>query len=188
MYFRRVDRPILNLVDGAVAELQQGRHRGTRRENRYLDKLENSPYRKYFKVGDEIKIPSHPHEHEVPDPAIFLVGTEVAASPGFRIATFAITEPFEMVSHTHTHDFDQYLSFYGGDAQHAGARRRGGVHHRRGRGESWRPSSSRNPSWFTYLPGVRHCPLRYTKVYDPAKPMIHQDLVFTGEYIRKPAT
>ena len=37
-------------------------------------------------------------------------------------------------------------------------------------------------------PGVRHCLLRYTEVDDPSRPMIHQDLVFTGEYIRKPAT
>ncbi|MBN1632191.1 MAG: hypothetical protein JW990_20745 [Thermoleophilia bacterium] len=151
-----------------------------------LDKLEKSPYRKYFKVGDEIKIPSHPHEHEVPDPAIFQVGTEVPAGPGFRIATFAITEPFEMVSHTHTHDFDQYLSFYGCPPHMLELG--GEVEFTIGEeGKELETFIFTKPFMVHVAPGVRHCPLRYTKIDDPAKPMIHQDLVFTGEYVRKPA-
>ena len=152
-----------------------------------LDKLENSPYRKYFKVGDEIKIPQHPHEHEVPWPAIYLLGTDVPATQGFRIATFAITEPFEMVSHTHSHDFDQYLSFYGcaPDMLDLG----GEVEFTIGEvGKELQTIVFTKPFMCHVPPGVLHCPLRYTKINDPAKPMIHQDLVFTGEYIRKPAS
>jgi hypothetical protein len=152
-----------------------------------LEKLENSPYKKYFRVGDEIKIPSHPHEHEVPYPAIYLFDTEVPAAAGFRIATFAITEPFEMVEHTHSHDFDQYLSFFGGtpDMLELG----GEVEFTLGEEGGELETYVFTKSFMVHVaPGVRHCPLRYTKVYDPAKPMIHQDLVFTGEYIRKPAT
>lgn len=152
-----------------------------------LSKLEDSPYRKYFRVGEEIKIPEHPHMHEVPYPAIFLVGKDVPASPGFRIATFAITEPFEMVSHTHTHDFDQYLSFYGcaPDMLELGGEIEFTIGEEDGELETF---VFTEPFMVHIPPGVRHCPLRYTKVYDPAKPMIHQDLVFTGEYIRKPTT
>ncbi|MBN1628772.1 MAG: hypothetical protein JW990_03315 [Thermoleophilia bacterium] len=151
-----------------------------------MEKLENSPYRKYFKVGDEIKIPQHPHEHEVPWPAIYLLGTDVPVTQGFRIATFAITEPFEMVSHTHSHDFDQYLSFYGcaPDMLDLG----GEVEFTIGEvGKELQTIVFTKPFMVHVPPGVLHCPLRYTKIYDPAKPMIHQDLVFTGEYIRKPA-
>lgn len=35
---------------------------------------------------------------------------------------------------------------------------------------------------------VRPCPLRYARVDDRAQPIIRQNLVFTGEYIRKPAS
>ena len=154
-----------------------------------MDKLENSPYRKYFQVGDEIKIPDHPHMHEVPSPAIFLIGAaEIPQGASFRLATFAITEPFEMVSHTHTHDFDQFLSFFGGD-MHNMLELGGEVEFTMGEeGGELETFVFTKPFMVHIPPGVRHCPLRYTKVYDPARPMIHQDLVFTGEYIRKPAT
>jgi hypothetical protein len=156
-----------------------------------LSKLEDSPYRKYFRVGDEIKIPSHPHEHEVPSPAIFLIGKaekEKMESGAFRLATFAITEPFEMVSHTHTHDFDQFLSFFGGD-MHNMLELGGEIEFTIGEEDGELETFVFTEPFMVHVPpGVRHCPLRYTEVYDPAKPMIHQDLVFTGEYIRKPAT
>ena len=153
-----------------------------------MEKLEKSPYKKYFRVGDEIKIQSHPHMHEVPSAAIVLFGLDVPESKGFRLATFAITEPFEMVEHTHTHDFDQYLSFYGGDMRNM-LDLGGEVEFTLGEeGEELETFIFTKPFMVHIPPGVRHCPLRYTRVDDPAKPMIHQDLCFTDEYIRKPAT
>lgn len=153
-----------------------------------MSEIEKSPYRKYFRIGDEIKIPSHPHEKEVPSPAIFLVGTDVPASKGFRLATFAITEPFEMVSETHTHDFHQYLSFFGGDMRNM-LELGGEIEFSIGeQGKELETFVFTEPFMVHVPPGMRHCPLRYTRVDDPAKPMIHQDLVFTGEYIRRPAT
>lgn len=152
-----------------------------------MDKLDKSPYRKYFRVGQEIKIPQHPHEHEVPSPAIFLVGSAEIENKSFRIATFAITEPFEMVSETHSHDFDQFLSFFGGD-MHNMLELGGEVEFTLGEeGKELETFVFTEPFMVHIPPGMRHCPLRYTKVYDPAKPMIHQDLVFTGEYVRSPA-
>lgn len=152
-----------------------------------MSTLDDSPYRKYFRVGEEIRVPEHPHTHEVPSPVISLLGPAECASKAFRLATFAITEPFEMVSHTHSHDFDQFLSFFGGD-MHNMLELGGEIEFSMG-------EEGKEPETFVFTepftvhipPGMRHCPLRYTKVYDPAKPMIHQDLVFTGEYIRKPA-
>jgi len=153
-----------------------------------VSRLEDSPLRKYFRVGEEIKIPSHPHEHEVPSPAIFLTGRDVPAAPGFRLATFAITAPFEMVHETHTHDFDQYLAFFGGDMRNM-LDLGGEVEFAMGEeGEDLATFVFTVP-FTVYIPaGMRHCPLRYTRVDDPARPIIHQDLVFTGEYIRKPAS
>lgn len=153
-----------------------------------MDKLEKSPYRKYFRIGDEIKIPSHPHEHEVPSPAIFLVGRDVKESKAFRIATFAITQPFTMVHETHTHDFDQFLSFFGGDMRNM-LDLGGEVEFTIGEPDGELETFVFTVPFMVHIPPeVRHCPLRYTKVYDPAKPIIHQDLVFTGEYIRKPSS
>ncbi len=153
-----------------------------------MEKLQNSPYMKYFRVGTDIKIPSHPHEGEVPSPAIFLIGKDVQPSSAFRIATFAITEPFEMVAHTHTHDFDQFLSFFGGDMRNM-LELGGEVEFTIGEeGGDLETFVFTKPFMVHIPPGMRHCPLRYTRVDDPGKPMIHQDLVFTGEYVRKPAT
>ena len=152
-----------------------------------MSRLDDSPYRKYFRVGEEIKIPEHPHMHEVPSPAIFLLGPAERESKAFRVATFAITEPFEMVSHTHAHDFDQFLSFFGGD-MHNMLELGGEIEFTMGEeGKELETFVFTEPFMVHIPPGIRHCPLRYTKVYDPAKPMIHQDLVFTGEYVRKPA-
>jgi hypothetical protein len=153
-----------------------------------MNNLESSPYRKYFRVGDEIKIPSHPHMDEVPSPAIVLFGLDVNPSKAFRLATFAITEPFEMVSYTHTHDFDQFLSFYGGDMRNM-LELGGEVEFAFGsEGGELETFVFTEPFMVHVPPGMRHCPLRYNKIYDPAKPMIHQDLCFTDEYVRKPAT
>ncbi len=153
-----------------------------------MHKLENSALRKYFRVGSEIKIPQHPHEHEVPSPAIFLIGTDAQPSEAFRLATFAITEPFEMVSHTHTHDFDQFLSFFGGDMRNM-LQLGGEVEFTMGPEDGELETFVFTEPFMVHVPpGMQHCPLRYTRIDDPAKPMIHQDLVFTGDYIRKPAT
>lgn len=150
-----------------------------------MNTLDRSPYRKYFRVGEEIKIPEHPHEQEVPNPAIFLLGPAEVESKAFRIATFAITEPFEMVPATHSHDFDQFLSFYGcpphmlelgGEVEFTVGEE----------GAELETFVFTEPFMVHIPPGLLHCPLRYTKIHDPAKPMIHQDLVFAGEYVRNP--
>jgi hypothetical protein len=151
-------------------------------------KLDSSPYRKYFRVGGEIKIPSHPHTREVPSAAIVLLGADVQPSRAFRLATFAITEPFEMVSHTHSHDFDQFLSFFGGDMRNM-LELGGEVEFTIGEEGGELETFVFTEPFMVHIPaGVRHCPLRYTRVDDSTKPMIHQDIAFTGDYVRKPAT
>ena len=108
--------------------------------------------------------------HEVPSPAIFLIGAaEVPQGTSFRLATFAITEPFEMVSHTHTHDFDQFLSFFGGD-MHNMLELGGEVEFSMGEeGRELETFVFTKPFMVHIPPGMRHCPLRYTKVYDPMR-------------------
>ncbi len=152
-----------------------------------MHRLEGSPLRKYFRIGEELRIASHPHEQEVPSPALFITGGPVPTAPGFRLATFAITQPFEMVHETHTHDFDQYLCFFGGDMRNM-LDLGGEVEFCLAEGDEELQTFVFAKPFAVYIPaGMRHCPLRYTRVDDPARPLIHQDLVFTGEYIRKPA-
>ncbi|MCK4722965.1 MAG: hypothetical protein KAT75_06660, partial [Dehalococcoidia bacterium] len=70
---------------------------------------------KYIKRN--IKVPEDIQKRhvEVKSPVLGLVSDQSFGNKNFSLSWWPISEPFEMVSETHAHDFDQFLIFVGGD-------------------------------------------------------------------------
>jgi mannose-6-phosphate isomerase-like protein (cupin superfamily) len=89
-----------------------------------------------------------------------------------------------MVAENHTHDFDQFLFFTGGDGNNMPDL--GGVV------ELTLSKDGKKLEKFTiteatcvFIPaGLYHCPLNFKKINDPKKPIIFQNLFFTAKYER----
>ena len=112
------------------------------------------------------------------------------SDPGFGNKDFAlswwpISEPFEMISETHAHDFDQFLIFVGGDMNNM-TDLGGEVELTIGENEEELEKFVFTTATVVHIPaGLFHCPLNFKKVNDPAKPILFHDLFFAGEYKRK---
>lgn len=125
-----------------------------------------------------------PHP-EVTAPRLALrSGADGFGSPEFRMTWWAITEPFEMVSELHAHDFDQFVIFVGGDLTN--------MVDLGGEVELTLSEDGINRETFVfteartvYIPkGLFHCPLNFKKINDPAKPILFHDLFFASKYMR----
>jgi hypothetical protein len=118
-------------------------------------------------------------------PRLELNSNEGFGNRQFLMTWWAITEPFEMVSENHTHDFDQFLIFVGGDLTNMPDL--GGVV------ELTLSLDGKDLEKFViteattvYVPaGLYHCPLNFKKINDPQKPILFHDLFFSPEYKRK---
>ena len=103
---------------------------------------------------------------------------------GFISTWLPITEPYFMEREPVWHDFDQMCYFAGGDARHMDEL--GGV------AEFWLGDEQGNlekfiitkPTVVFIKAGMIHCPLNFVEVFDPAKPMLFQDMTFAGVYRR----
>ncbi|HEY55144.1 MAG TPA: hypothetical protein G4N91_02540 [Dehalococcoidia bacterium] len=122
---------------------------------------------------------------EVKNPVLGLVSDQSLGSKNFSLSWWPISEPFEMVSETHAHDFDQFLIFVGGDMKSM-PDLGGEVELTLGESEDALEKFVFTTATVVYVPaGMMHCPLNFKKVNNPAKPILFHDLFFAGEYKRK---
>jgi hypothetical protein len=137
--------------------------------------------RRNMKVPEEIQ-QRHP---EVKSPVLGLVSDQGFGNKNFSLSWWSISEPFEMVSETHAHDFDQFLIFVGGDARDR-ADLGGEVELTLGKEAGKLEKFVFTTATTVYVPGgMLHCPLNFKKVNDPNKPILFHDFFFASEYKRK---
>ena len=137
---------------------------------------------KYFR--DSVVKTETPHS-EVSAPRLGLHSDEDYGKKDFSMSWWAITEPFEMVTECHAHDFDQFLIFVGGDLTN--------MPDLGGEVELTLSLDGKNLEKFVitrattvFVPaGLYHCPLNFKKINDPQKPILFHDLFFSPEYKRK---
>ena len=133
---------------------------------------------KYIRTGV-----TRPSRHaEVTSPIIVLNSDENYGDLGFTVYWEAITNPFEMISENHAHDFPQYLCFLGGDPTN--------MLDLGGEVELTLSEDGINmekhvitKATTVYIPsGVYHCPLNFKRV---DRPLIFFDCFFARAYSRK---
>jgi len=128
-----------------------------------------------------------PHP-EVKAPRLGLAGGEGGwGKVDFRMSWWAISEPFEMISEPHCHDFDQFILFVGGDTTNM--KDLGGeVELSLGPDPEHMEKFTFTEATAVYVPaGLYHAPLNFKKINDPSKPILFHDLFFAPEYSRKQA-
>jgi hypothetical protein len=137
--------------------------------------------RRNMKVPEDIQ-----QRHlEVKSPVLGLTSDQSFGSKNFSMSWWPIAEPFEMVSETHAHDFDQFLLFVGGDMSNM-ADLGGEVELTLGEEGGKLEKFVFTTATAVYIPaGLLHCPLNFKKVNNPNKPILFHDLFFAGEYKRK---
>ena len=123
--------------------------------------------------------------HEVTQPVLGLRSDEGFGSHNFTLSWWPIAQPFEMVSQTHAHDFDQFLIFVGGDITNM-LDLGGEVELTLGEEGGELEKFVFTKATMVYIPaGLLHCPLNFKKVNDPAKPILFHDFFFSPEYKRR---
>ena len=145
--------------------------------------MANSNLQKY--IRDPLMTMDIPHP-EVTKPRLALPAEKGGwGDREFRMTWWPITEPFEMISDHHAHDFDQFILFVGGDITN--------MMDLGGEVELWLSEDGQNPEKFTFTKaafvwvpaGLYHCPLNFKRVDDPSKPILFHDAFFASEYSRK---
>ena len=143
----------------------------------------DSHYDKYIRKDMQIKIPSHPHP-EVTSPVLILNSDVSFGNANLRLVWMPITEPFAMEIKTHSHDFDQFLAFIGGDLTNA-MDLFGEVEITLGEEGKELETFVITTATIVHIPrGLLHCPLVFKKINDPKKPILFQELSLTAEYNR----
>ena len=122
---------------------------------------------------------------EVPNPILGLKSDESFGNKNFALSWWPISEPFEMVSQTHAHDFDQFLMFVGGDLNNM-LDLGGEVELTLGEEGGELEKFVFTKATMVYVrAGLLHCPLNFKKINDPNKPILFHDFFFSPEYSRK---
>ena len=143
----------------------------------------DSHYDKYIRKDLQIKVPSHPHP-EVTSPVLILNSDVSFGNANLRLVWMPITEPFAMEIKTHSHDFDQFLAFVGGDLTNA-LDLGGEVEITLGEEGKELETFVITTATIVHIPkGLLHCPLVFKKINDPKKPILFQELSLTTEYNR----
>ena len=146
--------------------------------------MAESPYEKYIRRDPQSKGVNEMHP-EVTSPVLGLRGDESFGNHNFAMSWWPISTPFEMVSETHAHDFDQYLMFVGGDINNM-MDLGGEVELTLGEEGKELEKFVFTRATMVYVPaGLLHCPLNFKKVNDPKKPILFHDFFFSPEYKRK---
>jgi mannose-6-phosphate isomerase-like protein (cupin superfamily) len=137
---------------------------------------------KYFRKS--VMTNETPHS-EVTSPRLGLHSDKEYGGRDFAMSWWAITKPFEMVTECHSHDFDQFLIFVGGDITNM-PDLGGVVELTLSRDGKKLEKFVITEACSVYVPaGLYHCPLNFKKVNDPKKPILFHDLFFSPEYKRK---
>jgi len=147
--------------------------------------MAESKLKKY--IRREMKVPPEIQQRhpEVKSPVLGLVSDQSFGNKNFSLSWWPIAEPFEMVSETHAHDFDQFLVFVGGDMSNM-TDLGGEVELTLGENEKELEKFVFTTATAVHIPaGMLHCPLNFKKVNNPDKPILFHDLFIAGEYKRK---
>ena len=147
--------------------------------------MAESKLEKYIRRNMNVPEDIQQRHLEVKSPVLGLTSDQSFGSKNFSMSWWPIAEPFEMVSETHAHDFDQFLLFVGGDISNMtdlGGEVELTLGEKGGKLEKFVFTTATA----VYIPaGLLHCPLNFKKVNNPNKPILFHDLFFAGEYKRK---
>lgn len=147
--------------------------------------MAESKLEKYIKRNVQAPEEVQQRHLEVKSPVLALKSDQSFGNKNFALTWWAISEPFEMVSETHSHDFDQFLLFVGGDIKNM-VDLGGEVELTLGEKGGELEKFVFTTATMVYIPaGLLHCPLNFKKVNNPNKPILFHDLFFAGEYKRK---
>jgi hypothetical protein len=137
--------------------------------------------RRNMKVPEEIQ----KRHTEVKSTVLGLISDQSFGDKNFSFSWWPISEPFEMISETHAHDFDQFLFFVGGDINNM-ADLGGEVELTLGEKGGKLEKFVFTTATTVFIPaGMLHCPLNFKKVNNPNKPILFHDMFFAREYKRK---
>lgn len=133
-------------------------------------------YGKYF-----IKNPINPGKF-CPRLVFFSKEHEVTSEKNFSILWNCITEPFLMVNNAHSHEFDQFLHFYGANSMDITDF---DAVVEMSLGEEEEKHIITEPTVLHIPADMIHCPLNFKVVN---KPVIFMNVAMTPQYIRPTST
>ncbi len=137
--------------------------------------MAETKYGKYIQKEPYIK-GSNP---EVVEPIVNLDGAKHGGGTNINLKRSWITQPFTMIKAPHTHDFDQFLVYSGGnplDVTEFGAEIEISL------GEEGEKHIIDSPTLIHIPPGLLHGPMKFVRI---DKPIEFLDIVLSPEYIRK---
>jgi hypothetical protein len=147
--------------------------------------MAESKLERYIKRNMRVPEDIQKRHLEVKSPVLGLTSDQSFGNKSFSMSWWPISEPFEMVSETHAHDFDQFLIFVGSDMKNM-TDLGGEVELTLGKNENELEKFVFTKATVVHVPaGMLHCPLNFKKVNNPAKPILFHDLFFAPEYKRK---
>ena len=143
--------------------------------------METSKFAQYVQKGVVTTPTPHP---EVSAPRLGLKSGGGFGNLDFSMSWWAITEPFEMVTDCHKHDFDQFIIFAGGDLTNMpdlGGLVEFGLSCD---GKDIEIQKITEATMIFIPAGMYHGPLNFKKINDPKKPILFHDLFFSPSYQR----
>ena len=133
----------------------------------------------------DIQLHGHPHEDNVEYPVMAMKTLTDYGNHGCALSWWPISKPMAMVKDTHSHDFDQYLMFIGGDLTNMNELG-GEVELTIGLpGKALETITFTKATTFFVPAGMLHGPLYFKEIKNPLKPILFHDFFFAGEYSRK---
>jgi len=147
--------------------------------------MAKSKLEKYIRRDMKVTKEIQKRHLEVKSPVLGLKSDRSLGNKNFALSWWPISEPFEMVSEPHAHDFDQFLIFVGGDMKNM-TNLGGVVELTLGENKNKLEKFVFTKATTVYVPaGLLHCPLNFKKVNDPKKPILFHDFFLSREYKRK---
>jgi hypothetical protein len=141
-----------------------------------------SELEKYIRKSVSTKPKTHP---ETKYPSLVLKSDKDFGDMNLTIGIVPVSSPFMMVEENHAHDFDQFLTFAGGDATNM-ADLGGEVELTLSKDGKKMEKFTFTEATTVFIPaGLYHCPLYFKKINNPKYPIIFQDVMFTSDYQRK---
>jgi hypothetical protein len=132
---------------------------------------------KYIRTG----VTTQSHHPEITSPILSLRSDEGYGNLKFSVAWEPITQPFLMLSESHQHDFDQFLSFIGGDPRNT-LDLGGEVELTLSEDGKEFEKHTITTASTVYVPkGLYHAPLNFKRV---DKPFLFINIYFSSEYKR----
>ena len=120
-----------------------------------------------------------PTNEAVIQPQVNLQGAIHGGGANITLSRSWITQPFTMIKEAHTHDYDQFLIFAGGNPLNV---KEFGAEIELYLGKEGEKHNINSPTLVHIPAGLWHGPLVYTKIN---KPIEFLDIFLAPEYIRK---